>query len=148
MCSTYGASFQRLPHEETHASANAEGRHTMSWEPAHPCPGVQTLSTSEQWQKEEKPFKMLKSHLEKVEIDLFSICILFLVDTGEEIFHIQHYSQESVHFFFWHILQVGNMSSLRQRPKEHMWKFSWKSQTFSISKWKVLSHKPSGTPTH
>lgn len=91
---------------------------------------------------------MLKSHLEKVEIDLFSICILFLVDTGEEILHIQHYSQESVHFFFWYILQVGNMSSLRQRPKEHTWKVSWKSQTFSISKWKVLAHKPSGTPTH
>lgn len=51
------------------------------------------------------------AYFEQVEINLLGVCIFFLVDTGEQILHIQYDPQEPIHFFFRHILQVRNVSS-------------------------------------
>ena len=46
---------------------------------------------------------------EKVEIDLFGVGVLLLVDAGVEGFHVQDDAQESVHLLLRHVLQVGHM---------------------------------------
>lgn len=51
------------------------------------------------------------AYFEQVEINLLGVCIFFFMDTGEQILHIQYNPQQPIHFFFRHILQVGNMSS-------------------------------------
>lgn len=51
----------------------------------------------------------MNAHLEEVEIDLFGVRVLFLVNRHEEIFYIYYHSQEPVDLVLGHILQVGHM---------------------------------------
>lgn len=51
----------------------------------------------------------LQAHLEKVEIDLFGVCVLFLVNRHEQILYIYYHSQEPVNLILRYILQVRYM---------------------------------------
>ncbi len=50
-----------------------------------------------------------RTHFEERKVNLFSVRILFFMDTCVQILHIQHNSKQSVHLLLWHILQVCHM---------------------------------------
>lgn len=52
-----------------------------------------------------------RSYLEKVEVDLFGISVLFFVHRHKKVLHIHHHAQQSVNLILRHILQVGHMIS-------------------------------------
>lgn len=55
------------------------------------------------------------AYLEKVEVDLFGISVLFFVHRHKKVLHIHDHPQQSINLILRNIFQVGHMISCKQR---------------------------------